>query len=161
MRYRHGTHTDNAVCIGATHVRASGAFNHHGGCDAPRRGGRRNRGFAICVLDAASMRAKPVRKQRLFSLRPPMTTNVLVFGRRDDETCRMLSWPASKKRQGTKSREVWWGAKRTRPKLTTLGELHGSACAVEIACAAMWKPAQRRGSVDKKVPDLIASLTPE
>jgi len=25
----------------------------------------------------------------------------------DDETRRLLSWPASKKRQGTKSREVW------------------------------------------------------
>src|SRR5579864_1330224 len=29
-----------------------------------------------------------------------------VFGRRHDETLRVLRWPASKKRQGTKSREV-------------------------------------------------------
>jgi hypothetical protein len=31
---------------------------------------------------------------------------VQVFGRRQHETLGMLSWPASKKRQGTKSREV-------------------------------------------------------
>src|SRR5215471_9310333 len=30
----------------------------------------------------------------------------LVFGRRQRETFRRLNWPASKKRQGTKSREV-------------------------------------------------------
>ena len=32
---------------------------------------------------------------------------VQVFGFRHDETYRLLSSPASKKRQGTKSREVW------------------------------------------------------
>src|ERR1700756_5982876 len=36
-----------------------------------------------------------------------MSGGVQVFGCRDDETDRLLSWPASKKRQGTKSREVW------------------------------------------------------
>jgi hypothetical protein len=37
---------------------------------------------------------------------PMMSVVVLVFGRRHDETLGRLSWPASKKRQGTKSREV-------------------------------------------------------
>jgi hypothetical protein len=36
-----------------------------------------------------------------------MSPLVQVFGCRHDETHRLLSWPASKKRQGTKSREVW------------------------------------------------------
>ena len=31
---------------------------------------------------------------------------VQVFGRRDDATIHALWWPASKKRQGTKSREA-------------------------------------------------------
>jgi hypothetical protein len=35
-----------------------------------------------------------------------MSPIVLVFGRRLRETFRRLNWPASKKRQGTKSREV-------------------------------------------------------
>ena len=36
-----------------------------------------------------------------------MSLFVQVFGRRDDERCLALRRPASKKRQGTKSREVW------------------------------------------------------
>ena len=36
-----------------------------------------------------------------------MSPLVQVFGRRQHETLGTLSWPASKKRQGTKSREVW------------------------------------------------------
>jgi hypothetical protein len=32
---------------------------------------------------------------------------VQVFDASDNETYRLLSWPASKKRQGTKPREVW------------------------------------------------------
>jgi hypothetical protein len=39
-------------------------------------------------------------------LRRAMSPVVQVFGRRNDETFGGLSWPASKKRQGTKSREV-------------------------------------------------------
>jgi len=35
-----------------------------------------------------------------------MAACVQVFGRRDDETLHALGEPASKKRQGTKSREV-------------------------------------------------------
>ena len=35
-----------------------------------------------------------------------MSANVQVFGRRDDAIIHALWWPASKKRQGTKSREV-------------------------------------------------------
>ncbi len=40
-----------------------------------------------------------------------MSEFVQVFGRRNDETLGTVSWPASKKRQGTKSREVghWRG----------------------------------------------------
>jgi len=38
--------------------------------------------------------------------RPLISGIVQVFGRRDDETIHALGWPASKKRQGTKSREV-------------------------------------------------------
>ena len=36
-----------------------------------------------------------------------MSASVQVFGRRDDERRLALRRPASKKRQGTKSREVW------------------------------------------------------
>jgi hypothetical protein len=36
----------------------------------------------------------------------PMAAVVLVFGRRQRGPVRTLNWPASKKRQGTKSREV-------------------------------------------------------
>ena len=39
--------------------------------------------------------------------RSGMTASVQVFGRRDDERRLALRRPASKKRQGTKSREVW------------------------------------------------------
>ncbi len=35
-----------------------------------------------------------------------MTAYVQVFGRRDNGTMHALWWPASKKRQGTKSRDV-------------------------------------------------------
>jgi len=35
-----------------------------------------------------------------------MSLIVQVFGRRDDEPIHALWWPAAKKRQGTKSREV-------------------------------------------------------
>ena len=41
-----------------------------------------------------------------FEERPPLCS-VQVFGRRDDERRLALRRPASKKRQGTKSREVW------------------------------------------------------
>jgi hypothetical protein len=34
---------------------------------------------------------------------------VQVFGRRNDDAFGVLSWPASKKRQGTKSRELGTG----------------------------------------------------
>ena len=40
-------------------------------------------------------------------VRQPMSAHVQRFGRRDDGTLYTLSWPASKTRQGTKSREVW------------------------------------------------------
>jgi hypothetical protein len=33
--------------------------------------------------------------------------NILIYSARRRETLRTLNWPASKKRQGTKSREVW------------------------------------------------------
>ena len=44
----------------------------------------------------------------------PTSDTVQVFGRRNDEAFGGLSWPASKKRQGTKSREVghWLGSER-------------------------------------------------
>jgi hypothetical protein len=35
-----------------------------------------------------------------------MSGSVQVFGRRDDEPLHVLRWPASEKRQGTKSRSV-------------------------------------------------------
>src|SRR5450755_5052222 len=51
----------------------------------------------------------------LFLFSGTATSSVVqVFGRRHDEPFRALWRPASKKRQGTKSREVWhrWGSGR-------------------------------------------------
>jgi len=42
----------------------------------------------------------------------PMSVPVQVFGRRDDETDHALKRPASKKRQGTKSRQLGSGWQR-------------------------------------------------
>src|SRR5450631_1582223 len=54
---------------------------------------------------------------RMFSV---MSEFVQVFGRRHDEPFHTLWRPASKKRQGTKSREVWhW----RRPKTCTTSEV--------------------------------------
>src|SRR6516165_8910473 len=39
-----------------------------------------------------------------------MSPVVQVFGRRNADTIHALLWPASKKRQGTKSRDVWRGS---------------------------------------------------
>jgi hypothetical protein len=44
-----------------------------------------------------------------------MSLNVLMrwfLDAGNDETLRRLNWPASKKRQGTKSREVWHPAEQ-------------------------------------------------
>jgi hypothetical protein len=43
-----------------------------------------------------------------------MTAPVQIFERRNDETVRLLSEPASKKRQGTKSREVGYRQRSER-----------------------------------------------
>ena len=44
--------------------------------------------------------------QNIVAIDQDMTVVVQVFGRRHDETIHGLWWPASKKRQGTKSQEV-------------------------------------------------------
>jgi hypothetical protein len=50
-----------------------------------------------------------VRVRMALPLPSPSPVLCKVFGRQNDETLRTLSWLASKKRQGTKSREVWHG----------------------------------------------------
>ena len=53
-----------------------------------------------------------------------MSAYVLVFGRRQHGTLRKLNWPASKKRQGTKSREV--GRRLSRERYGDLMLAQGS-----------------------------------
>jgi len=58
-----------------------------------------------------------------------MAAFVQVFGRRDDETDHALKRPATKKRQGTKSRAVGVGSKRYGDCMSALLSMVGATAA--------------------------------
>jgi hypothetical protein len=62
---------------------------------------------------------------------------VQVFGCRHDDTRRVLSSPASKKRQGTKSREVW--------------HRQGSGRYGDLIRAPNWMVSVRQGGLDLRM----------
>src|SRR5450756_375289 len=65
------------------------------------------RGVGFIAMPRRSHSVSPVSRKEPCRINRSMSASVQVFGRRHDEPFRALWRPASKKREGTKSREVW------------------------------------------------------